>query len=97
MAKESRKSLLPTWGYVVLNLVFLAVMVVLYQSSESYARSHQFYTAGLLPVLAICYISFTVVSIFDAVFDRAALRQSERPRPTDAAPASQVGDRPRKD
>lgn len=91
LKKTERHQLLPGWGYVVLNLVFLAVMVAIYFFSNWYAARNTFFTSGLFPVLFICYVAFTFLCIFDGAFDRYLRRREQRQEkeiPTEDAPSS---------
>ena len=68
--KKGNRQLLPVWGYVLLNLAFLGVMTAIYFFAVDYASKHNFRSVGLFPVLLTCYLSFSAVCIFDAMYDR---------------------------
>ncbi len=67
-----RRTAFPLWGYLVLNVVFLAAVVATWFASGWYAEQNTFQTVGVAPVLAVCWLAFLVASVFDAVFDRTA-------------------------
>lgn len=80
MQNDSRKIRLPLWGYVLMNVLFLAVCVLTYQLSVYWASIQKPETAtmGMVPVLAVCYMSFTAVQIYDFLFDLNADRERQR-------------------
>lgn len=76
MRKPTQSGILPIWGYVALNLVFLTLMGAIYYGSLYFASTQNFRSAGLFPVLMVCYGAFTFVCIFDAAYDRLSGRTS---------------------
>lgn len=72
---NGRRRIVPVWGYVVINLVVLLFFAVLFAGAEWYAQSRNTTTAGVFPVLLVCYVSFLLVSIFDGVYDRIDVRR----------------------
>ncbi|MCC5875055.1 MAG: hypothetical protein JJU11_02435 [Candidatus Sumerlaeia bacterium] len=75
---NGRRRLIPWWGYLVINAVALLFLVLVYQVGEAYAGSYRAHTAGILPVLATCYVAFVIVSCFDAIYDRLDVRRKHR-------------------
>jgi len=73
-----RKRTLPLWGYVVLNLVVLAVFAITYLGALEMGRRNTQPVAGVLPVLTVCYLAFLSVSIFDFFFDRGSAAREEQ-------------------
>ena len=82
-AKERRKSpLLPPWAYVVMNLAFLATCVVVYLFAQSHAATSKppVPSVGMLPLMVVSYVFFTLVCLYDFWLDRRAERE-RRQRP----------------
>ncbi|MCC6546576.1 hypothetical protein IT570_05355 [Candidatus Sumerlaeota bacterium] len=72
--RRSDKRKFPGWGYVTLNVAFTALMVAVYFASLSYAKHNNFRSAGIFPVLLVCWLSFIFVSFCDWLFERISNR-----------------------
>lgn len=97
MPRKTRHTMLPGWGYVVLNVVMLVILAAVYHYALRDAAAMKSKNTGFLPVLVICYLAFLAVSIFDAVYDRhveksAAAEGRTRPE-TPPPPASREATR----
>ncbi|CAN5182524.1 hypothetical protein BH09SUM1_BH09SUM1_13610 [soil metagenome] len=86
--RKRKKKHLPAWAYVVLNLVFLGFLTIIYFKGKSVAADH-YETAGLFPVLMVCYLAFAAVSVVDAVYDRvSAAKPKSGNQPVKSTPQS---------
>ncbi len=59
---------------MLLNVVFAGLMVATYFGSLYYARHNNFRSAGIFPVLLVCWISFVFVSFCDWLYERVSNR-----------------------
>lgn len=75
--KRSRRSILPVWGYVLLNLVFAGMLAAFYLMSRADALRGKQELAGVFPVLCFCMLAFVAASIYDAIFDRVSLHDDD--------------------
>ncbi len=80
MKKRSKIQLLPIWAYVVSNLVFLALLVVVYYATQYYAAENKFINVALFPILLVAFLSVLIASGYDAFYDRLMYRRYQRER-----------------
>jgi hypothetical protein len=89
MKRRNHRPVLPIWGYILLNLLVLGTFYGIYKGSVMFAAANNFYSVGLFPILATCYIAFLFVSIVDAIYDRSSRREERKaPDAVDSPPAS---------
>lgn len=90
---NGRRRIVPIWGYVVINLVVLLFLALLFAGAEWFAQSRNTTTAGIFPVLLVCYVCFFLVSVFDAIYDRFDVRRRHPVRPPPSHDAGKDGGR----
>jgi len=89
MSRKRNKSRFPWWGYVAVNLTFLAFFVAVYWLSFAIGSKKDYAPVAVFPVLLVAYLAVTVACIYDALHDRfseglaKANAESARGKPRD--------------
>lgn len=83
MSRRAPHQRIPIWAYLVLNVLVLLVLVAMYNLSIWYSFSEKYFSAGIFPVLATCYAAFTIVCLYDAIYDRISSSEVKKKPPSD--------------
>ncbi len=89
MAKSKRKhtgrKVLPLWGYALVHAAALLFLTGLYWASVQYGVFATFTSTGVLPILALAYLAFVIVTVYELVIDR--IESTPRPPAPPEPPA----------
>jgi hypothetical protein len=70
MSKRKSNTRFPVLGYVLLNGLLALLLSLGYFIALVAADKGSYHVTGLFPILLFIWICFTVICIFDALFDR---------------------------
>ncbi len=65
----------PTRAYVILNLIFYCFLLMIFWSASLFLRGE---VTGLIPILLALGACFTLVTLYDAFFDRILFHRYQR-------------------